>query len=77
MMSSERFHERGEDLQPGDDSVGTNHESVFRSFASRYKPDVVMCVYKLGTGDSNGGVGSWGLRGEGMGDFLRLTVQLM
>lgn len=44
MTSSERFHERGEDL------VGTNHESVFRSFASRYKPDVVLYVYKLGTG---------------------------
>lgn len=47
-----------------------------RSFAPRYKPDVA-CAYKPSAGGSNrGGVGSWELRGERMGDFLMLTVQL-
>jgi hypothetical protein len=38
---------------------------------------MVVCAYKPNSRGSNRGLGSWGLRGEGVGDFLRLTVQLV
>lgn len=66
MMSSERFYKKGEGLGLGNGSVGTNHESVFMSFAPRYKPDVVAYAYKPSAGGSNRGIVSWRLRGEGI-----------
>lgn len=54
---------------------------IMRVYSGPLHPDTsqMWCCMFISSvqGDSNGGVGSWGLRGEGMGDFLKLTVQLM